>query len=68
MIYVDFVMRDFVFLPKRSAGNILWAYQWKIAVDSRMNIATCVLGIDIFKPFDNVDRLKLLKVLKSKLN
>ena len=50
----------------RSSADIIWVYRWVDAMAQRyQGFAMHVLGVDLTKAFDTVDRLLLLKVLRD---
>ncbi|CCI43313.1 unnamed protein product [Albugo candida] len=51
------------FRVARSKANEVWAHRWNIAVTRRFQTSMFILGIDLNKAFDTIDRHRLLLVL-----
>lgn len=48
---------------KRSTADIIWTYQYQTAFTERYNKKVHILGIDLTKAFDTVDRNLLITSL-----
>lgn len=49
----------------RGTLDVAWAYSWLKATAWRYQRAVYVLGIDMSKAFDTIDRCKLIQVIES---
>ena len=49
----------------RSTSDIIWAYRWLAAKAIRFNEPIHVLGLDMSRAFDTIDRQKLMEILKK---
>ena len=56
------------FGPCRSTADAVWAHRWIAARAQRYKESFHILGIDLSRAFDTVDRDKLLSVLKPLLD
>ncbi|XP_029654849.1 uncharacterized protein LOC115228403 [Octopus sinensis] len=53
------------FRPGRSTADIVWTHRWINAICQKYKRSFYVLGIDMSKAFDSINRCKLLIVLKN---
>ena len=53
------------FRQGRSCCDIIWAHRWLIAKIHRFKIIIHILGLDMSRAFDTIDRAKLLEILNS---
>ena len=51
------------FRPGRSCADIVWAHRWLIAKVLKYRILVHILGLDMSRAFDTIDRVKLLGIL-----
>ena len=51
--------------PGRSGADIVWAHRWLVAKSMRYKVAIHVLGLDMSRAFDTINRSKLMSVLES---
>ena len=51
--------------PNRSTGDIIWTYRWFMAITEKYQETMYMMGIDLSKAFDCIDRLKLLEILEE---
>jgi len=56
------------FRPKRSTADVIWSHRWLAARCQRYQQQIHILGIDLSKAFDTVNRSKLMAVLGTFLN
>ena len=49
----------------RGTADAVWAHRWMISQVQHFKKVTYVLGIDLSKAFDTIDRTKLMEVLKN---
>jgi exonuclease III len=53
------------FRYKRSTTDIVWAYRWLMAISKKFNIEINIIGIDLSKAFDCINRNILLNNIKE---
>ena len=53
------------FRPKRSTSDIIFTYRWLQAIAEKQKHTLDIMGIDMSKAFDCVNRAKLLTILHS---
>ena len=53
------------FRSGRSCADVVWAHRWLIAKTLRYKVVVNILGIDMSRAFDTIDRAKLLLILES---
>jgi hypothetical protein len=51
--------------PGRSTGDIIWSYRWLNAIAERYNKEFTIMGIDLSKAFDCINRGKILEILRE---
>jgi len=51
------------FRRKRSTTDVLWSYRWLAAITQKYKVEAHVLGIDLSKAFDCINRTKLLEAI-----
>ncbi|KAG6623384.1 putative EndonucleaseReverse transcriptase [Phytophthora cinnamomi] len=56
------------FRPGRSTADAVWAHRWIAARVQRYREVYHILGIDLSRAFDTIDRAKLMDVLRSFLD
>ena len=56
------------FRYKRSTADIIWSHRWMIARVKKYYDSFHILGIDLSKAFDTIDRSKLIQTLENILN
>ena len=56
------------FRVARSTADAVWAHRWNVALTHRFRTSMYILGIDLSKAFDSIDRHRLLTVLASFLD
>ena len=49
----------------RSTADIIWAHRWLIAKTLKYRVAIHILGLDMSRAFDTIDRQKLLDILET---
>lgn len=52
----------------RSTADVIWTYRWMMATTEKYMKAFFIMGIDMSKAFDCINRKKLLEVLKPLIN
>lgn len=55
------------FRKMRSTGDVVWTYRWLMAIAYKYNQTFQVMGIDMSKAFDCINRTKLLEIMKQQL-
>ena len=53
------------FRPGRSCADIVWAHRWLAAKSLRYKAVIHVLGLDMSRAFDTIDRAKLMSILDT---
>ena len=53
------------FRPKRSTADVVWCDRWLAAIGQRYEWSCHLLGIDMSRAFDTINRQKLLTVVKN---
>lgn len=53
------------FRTNRSTSDVLWCYQWMIAMTQKFHMVLRLIGIDMSKAFDSVNRTMLLEALNQ---
>ncbi|RQM13383.1 hypothetical protein DD237_006674 [Peronospora effusa] len=56
------------FRPCRSTADVVWDHRWIVARAQRYKERFHILGIDLLRAFDTVNRYKLISVLKTILD
>ena len=51
------------FRANRSTSDVLWSYRWMTAITQKYKVAFRIIGIDMSKAFDSVNRTMLLESL-----
>ena len=51
----------------RSTADIVWAYRWLAAKATRYKSEIHILGLDMSRAFDTIDRAKLMTILKDEV-
>ena len=51
--------------PGRAGADLVWAHRWLIAKSLRYKVAIHVLGLDMSRAFDTIDRSKLMSILDT---
>ena len=51
--------------PNRSTCDIIWTYRWFMAITEKYQETLYMMGIDLSKAFDCIDRFKLLQILEE---
>ncbi|OQR83644.1 hypothetical protein ACHHYP_14464 [Achlya hypogyna] len=54
--------------PRRSTADAIWTHKWYVARINRVKEQYTILGIDVSRAFDTIDRAKLLAVLADDIN
>lgn len=49
----------------RSCADIVWAHRWLIAKTLRYKVVIHILGLDMSRAFDTIDRTKLMTILET---
>ena len=47
----------------RSGADIMWAHRWLIGKSSKIRVVIHMLGLDMYRAFDTINRSKLLNIL-----
>ena len=55
------------FRKGRSTADIVWAYRWLAAKAIRYQREIYILGLDMSRAFDTIDRAKLVQILKEEV-
>jgi exonuclease III len=53
------------FQPNRSATEVVWTYRWMTSCAEKYDKEFSIMGIDMSKAFDSINRELLLKILKD---
>ncbi|KDO18263.1 hypothetical protein SPRG_21568 [Saprolegnia parasitica CBS 223.65] len=56
------------FRPGRSTADVVWSHKWCVARIRQYKEQFSILGIDVSRAFDSIDRAKLLTVLRGFLD
>jgi len=55
------------FRKGRSTADIVWAHRWLAAKAIRYKATIYILGLDMSRAFDTIDRAKLMRILKEEV-
>ena len=53
------------FRPGRSCADIVWAHRWLAAKSLKYKVIIHILGLDMSRAFDTIDRAKLMSILND---
>ena len=53
------------FRLRRSCADIVWAHRWLAAKALRYKVLVHILGLDMSRAFDTIDRAKLLQIIEG---
>jgi hypothetical protein len=55
------------FRPKRSTADCVWSYRWLMAMTQKYTTELYIMGIDLSKAFDCINRAKLMEIMEDLL-
>ena len=56
------------YIPKRGTPDVVWMHRWLAALAVRYSKEIHILGIDMSRAFDTIDRKKLMKILEEEVS
>ena len=67
IIFIYVSASQSAFKPKRSTSDVVWTYRWIMAMTQKYQQELFIMGIDLSKAFDCIDRKLLMDTLEELL-